>query len=60
MSLTNQLLNRFKQRIDGLELAPYGDGRFEVFAGDTIVYSKLKTGKFPNEKDVMKAVEKEL
>jgi len=60
VSLTNQLLNRFKQKIEGLELAPYGDGRFEVYAGDTIVYSKLKTGSFPNEKDVVKAVEKAL
>lgn len=56
MSLATKLLTKFKQKIDGLELAPYGDGRFEVFAGDEKVYSKLQTGAFPNEGVVVKAI----
>jgi selT/selW/selH-like putative selenoprotein len=56
VSLAKLLLEKCKQKIDGLELAPYGDGRFEVFAGDEKVYSKLQTGSFPKEKAVVQAV----
>jgi len=56
VSLATKLITQFKQKIEGLELAPYGDGRFEVFAGGDKVYSKLKTGDFPKEGAVVKAI----
>lgn len=50
------MLNRFKSKIEGLTLAPYGDGRFEVFLGTEKVHSKLETGEFPDEQAVLDAL----
>jgi selT/selW/selH-like putative selenoprotein len=33
--------------VSALELRPGDGGRFEVFVGDTQIYSKLETGEFP-------------
>jgi selenoprotein W-related protein len=38
-----------KQRIQSLELLPFGDGRFEVYKNGKKVYSKLETGVFPDD-----------
>jgi selenoprotein W-related protein len=40
----------FKQSIQELRLIPAGGGCFEVKADGELVYSKLETGKFPDEK----------
>jgi selenoprotein W-related protein len=47
--LASQLLTGFKQRIQNLTLVPSGGGCFEVTLDDELVYSKLQTGKFPDE-----------
>jgi selenoprotein W-related protein len=47
--LTEKILNKGKQRIQSLELVPYGDGRFEVFKNNKRLHSKLETGEFPDE-----------
>jgi selenoprotein W-related protein len=52
--LTEKLLVAGKQRIKSLELVPFNDGRFEVFKNDKRLYSKLETGKFPNEDEIVK------
>jgi selenoprotein W-related protein len=52
--LTEKILNKGKQRIDTLELVPYGDGRFEVFKNDKRLHSKLETGEFPDEDKLIK------
>jgi selenoprotein W-related protein len=54
--LTGKLLNTYKQRIRELKLIPSGGGCFEVTADGELLYSKLKTGKFPDEKWVLDAV----
>jgi len=41
------LLTEYKQRIRQLSLAPFDDGRFEIFADGKKIYSKKATGKFP-------------
>lgn len=56
MSLTERILREFKQKIETLELAPYGDGRFEVILGKKKVYSKLETGEFPDDDEVLAAL----
>jgi selenoprotein W-related protein len=58
VSLTERLLKEYKQKIEELSLAPYGDGRFEVIVDGQKVYSKLETGKFPKDKAVVKDVGK--
>ena len=47
--MTDKLLNRFKQKIESLSLAPYADGRFELIVDGDTLYSKLQTGEFPDE-----------
>jgi selT/selW/selH-like putative selenoprotein len=54
--LTEQLLTEYKQRIRQLTLAPYNDGRFEVFVDDKPIYSKKATGKFPEYAQVRDAL----
>jgi selT/selW/selH-like putative selenoprotein len=54
--LTEKLLVAGKQRIKSFELAPFSDGRFEVFKNDKKIYSKLKTGEFPKEETIVKEV----
>ena len=43
-----------------LTLAPYGDGRFEVFIDDERVYSKLETGDFPDEETLVKKIRRKV
>jgi selenoprotein W-related protein len=54
--LTGKLLNTYKQQIEDLKLIPAGGGCFELGVNGDLVYSKLKTGKFPDEKWVVDMV----
>jgi selenoprotein W-related protein len=54
--LTGKLLTTFKQSIRELKLVPSGGGCFELTADGDLLYSKLKTGKFPDEKWVLDTV----
>lgn len=58
--MTSKLLTTFKQQIKELTLVPAGGGKFELTLDGELVYSKLKTGKFPEEKWVTDLVEKRL
>jgi len=42
-------MGEMKQQIKVLELEPSGGGAFEVHVDGKEIYSKLKTGKFPDE-----------
>jgi selenoprotein W-related protein len=54
--LAGKLLGTYKQKIRDLKLIPDGGGCFELKVGDDLVYSKLKTGKFPDEQWAIDAV----
>jgi len=54
--LTTKLLTNYKQRIADLKLIPAAGGCFEVSVNGDLIYSKLKTGKFPDEQWVVDAV----
>jgi selenoprotein W-related protein len=54
------LLTGFKQKINKLTLVPAGGGCFEVTVGDELVYSKLKTGTFPDEQAIVESVTERL
>jgi selenoprotein W-related protein len=45
-----------KQRIKSFELVPFGDGRFEVLKNGRKLYSKLETGEFPKEEEIVSRV----
>jgi selenoprotein W-related protein len=52
--LTAKLLETYKQRIESLELIPSGGGCFELKLDNDLVYSKLQTGEFPSEREMVK------
>jgi selT/selW/selH-like putative selenoprotein len=53
-------LTEYKQRVGSLTLAPYDDGRFEVFVNGQKIYSKHATGRFPEYQEVRAALEKQV
>ena len=57
MSLTEYLLANLKQRVSSMELTPGSGGCFELKVGDSLVYSKLETGEFPDEGEMLRAVQ---
>jgi selenoprotein W-related protein len=58
--LTSKLLTTYKQQINEFKLIPGGGGCFEISINGDLIYSKLKTGKFPEEKWVLDSVKKAL
>jgi selenoprotein W-related protein len=56
--LATRILETYKQKIEGLELVPSGGGCFELTLDDDLVYSKLKTGEFPDEGEMLRLVGK--
>lgn len=55
--MASHLAVKFKQRISELVLLPSDGGRFEVKVDDELIYSKLSTGKFPDNADIEAAVQ---
>jgi selenoprotein W-related protein len=51
--LTQKLLSHYKQKIRSLKLVPASGGCFEITVNGDLIYSKLKTGKFPDEQWVL-------
>jgi selenoprotein W-related protein len=58
--LTGKLLTTYKQQIHDLTLIPGGGGCFEISINGDLIYSKLKTGKFPEDKWVLDSIGKAL
>jgi len=54
--LTTKLLTTYKQQIRELKLIPMGGGCFELSINGDLIYSKLKTGQFPDEQWAVDAV----
>jgi selenoprotein W-related protein len=54
--LATKLLTTYKQKIGELKLVPAGGGCFEVKVDGDLIYSKLKTGAFPDEQAMVEAV----
>ena len=54
--MTSRLLATYKQKIRELKLIPLGGGCFELSVNGDLIYSKLETGKFPDEQWAVEAV----
>jgi len=54
--LTERLLREYKQQIADLKLVPSKGGCFELTVDGELIYSKLSTGKFPDEGAMVAAV----
>lgn len=51
VSLADMFTNKFGNKVES-ELIPSSGGAFEVTLDGKLVYSKLKTGRFPDKKDI--------
>ena len=58
--LAAKLLVQYKRQISGLELEPSVGGCFELTVGDELIFSKLETGLFPEDQDIIKQVGKRI
>jgi len=58
--LAAKILSQYKQRIEGLELQPCSGGCFEVTVNGELVYSKLQTGRFPDEQTLVAQIGKRM
>jgi selenoprotein W-related protein len=58
--LTAKLLPQYKRAISRFVMIPSSGGCFELTVGGKMLYSKLKTGEFPNEDEIVAAVGKRL
>ena len=56
MSLADVLLSNLKRNVASLEMVPSKGGCFEVDVDGERIYSKLATGEFPDESDILKKV----
>ena len=54
--MTSKLLTTYKQQIQDLKLIPAKGGCFELTIDGDLVYSKLQTKEFPQEKWVLETV----
>jgi selenoprotein W-related protein len=54
--LTGKILETFKQKVNELKLVPSSGGCFEFTVNGELVYSKLITRAFPDERAMLDAV----
>jgi selenoprotein W-related protein len=53
VSLSEAIMDTFGERFGALKLIPSDGGRFEVTLDGELIYSKLKTGDFPQNKEIL-------
>ena len=52
-SFAEEIFDNFRTEVDKLELVPSSGGAFEVIVNGEKIYSKLQTGEFPNNEEVI-------
>ena len=57
MRLADELLQKFETKIESLTLVPSTGGRYEVSVNGQLLFSKLKTGRFPEPGEVIGLVQ---
>lgn len=55
-----KVLTQFKQKLAGMELQPSKGGCFELTVDGELIYSKLKSGQFPNEDQMVQEIAQRL
>ena len=60
VSLADKLLGKFKNQVTEVALVPSSGGAFEVSAGGDVIYSKLETGRFPDERALLNEMDSKL
>lgn len=54
--MASKILTEYKTKIQSLELEPSSGGCFELTVGGELIYSKLETGQFPDEDQMVAEV----
>ncbi|RMG49445.1 MAG: SelT/SelW/SelH family protein [Acidobacteria bacterium] len=54
--MTEKILSTLKQDLASLKLIPSKGGCFEVFVDGERIYSKLETGEFPDEQEMLNQI----
>lgn len=54
------LVDRYDKHFSEITLKPSDGGRFEVTVNDNTVYSKLDTGRFPGDDELIDLVSREI
>ncbi len=57
MGLVSELMDRYKRKVARFVLVPSDGGKFELKVGGRLVYSKLETGRFPENAEIVKALD---
>jgi selenoprotein W-related protein len=60
VSLAEAIMDAFGERFSALKLIPGEDGCFEVTLNGDLIYSKLETGDFPENKQVLEQLKHRL
>lgn len=60
VSLADKLLGKYKNQVAEVALIPSSGGAFEVSAGGDMLYSKLQTGRFPDERALLNELDSKL
>jgi selenoprotein W-related protein len=54
------LKDKYEDSLEDVKYTPSSGGAFEVSVDGELIYSKLKTGRFPSDKEITDAVDKKL
>lgn len=54
--MTDKILVELKRDVRNLKLIPSKGGCFEVWVNEDLIYSKLDTGEFPDEDQILEVV----
>lgn len=56
--LVNELLEKYGTKIDSLTLLPSGGGVYEITKNDSLIFSKKKLDRFPEDGEIIQLIEK--
>lgn len=54
--MATEILNKYGNNIKSLTLIPSGGGVFEVIKNDKLIFSKTKSGRFPELNELFEAL----
>ena len=60
VGLAEKIMELFSWDINGVTLIPADGGAFEVSVGGVLMYSKLKQGQFPDQKQLVDQIREQL
>ena len=58
--MASKILTEYKQKLESMELQPSSGGCFELEVDGKRIYSKLETGQFPDEDEMVAEIGKRL